>query len=147
MTKKHYECSDKQMVFTILQMAFDFQMINGRLEPEDLESGKAEWKDRGFYSLLSLEEDTTLEGKVLISDDGDFADYRIAIETAPYVNGMHDSRSPVNVICASDVGFYTTQFTNTEFGCIVNYLKKKHAAGKLCLAAYEKEEEENEEEN
>lgn len=144
MTKKHYECSDKQMIFTILQMAFDFQMINGRLEPEDLENGKEAWKDKGFYNLLGLEEDTTLEGSVLISDDGDMADYRIVIERAPYSNGMSDSRSNVNVICASDVGFYTTQFTNTEFGCIVNYLKKKHVAKKLCLAEYEKDEEVNE---
>ena len=145
MTKKHYECSDKQMIFTILQMAFDFQMINGRLEPEDLENGKAAWKDKGFYSLLSLEEDTTLEGKALISDDGDFADYRIAIERSQYSSGMSDSRSPVNVICASDVGFYSAQFTNTEIGCIVNYLKKKHTAKKLCLAEYENDEEINEE--
>ena len=119
MIKKHYECSDKQMIFTILQMAFDSQMLNGRLEPEDLENGKEAWKDKGFYSLIDIEEETTLEGKTLINDDGDMADYRIAIERAPYNNGMTDSRCPVNVICVSDVGFYSAQFTNTEFGCIV----------------------------
>lgn len=142
MTKKHYECSDKQMIFTILQMAFDFQMINGRLEPEDLESGKAAWKDKGFYSLLCTEEETTLEGS-FINKDGGVSEYRIAIEKV-----YRESWPPVNVIVASDVGFYSAQFTNEELGCIVNYLKSKHAAKSLCLSEseYEREGEANEEE-
>ena len=133
MTKRHYECSDKQMIFTILQMAFDFQMISGRLEPEDLESGKAAWKDKGFYSLLCIEENTTLEGS-FANEDGLVSDYRIAIEKV-----YKESWSPVNVVVVSDVGFYSSQFTNTEFGCIVNYLKKKHVDCKPCLTVNKEE--------
>ena len=127
MTKKHYECSDKQMIFTILQMAFDHKLINGQLKPKDLESGKADWKDEGFYNLLCVEQDTNIIGQ-FANEDGEMEDYRISI-----TKELGESWSPVMVVVASDVGFYSAEFSNTEFGCIVNYLKLKHTEGNTCL--------------
>ena len=132
MINKQFVCDEKYIIFSMLQMAFDSKMLRGALNPEDPENADGVWKDKGFYNLICLEEDTTIEGTRTIRPDEDVF-YRIVIERAPSTEETADGRCPVNVICTSDIGFYTAQYTNTEFGCIVNYFKNKRAAGMLCL--------------
>lgn len=122
---------DMNMIFTSIQMAFDYAMCNGELNPKETDQPKEwpdEWINKGFYMLLQAEQDTTLAGQYRSGNDN-MVDYRISVERKE----SEEDWAPVHVTVASDAGFFSADFTNQEFGTITNYLKKKHEDGKLCF--------------